>query len=60
MYSGPWPPAAAADWDGISGAVVWKAMLSPDYLNGLCFRVTLITDPRLTDVTMPIVSWIRS
>jgi hypothetical protein len=27
-------------------AVVWKAVLSPDYLGGRFFRVTLLTDPR--------------
>ena len=27
-------------------AVVWKAILSPDFLDGRFFRVTLLTDPR--------------
>jgi len=27
-------------------AVLWKAMLSPDFLDGRFFRVTLLTDPR--------------
>lgn len=30
-------------------AVVWKAFLSPDYLDGRFFRVTWLTDPRFTD-----------
>ena len=33
-------------------AVLWKAFLSPDYLDGRFFRVTLIQDPRFEDVTM--------
>jgi hypothetical protein len=28
-------------------AVVWKVALSPDFLGGRFFRVTLMTDPRL-------------
>src|SRR5262245_37597668 len=28
-------------------AVIWKAVLSPDFLDGRFFRVTLIQDPRL-------------
>jgi hypothetical protein len=31
-------------------AVLWKGVLSPDYLDGRFFRVTLLTDPRFTDV----------
>lgn len=31
-------------------AVLWKAVLSPDYLDGRFFRVTLLTDERFTDV----------
>src|SRR5690606_9070556 len=27
-------------------AVIWKAFLSPDFLDGRFFRVTLLTDPR--------------
>jgi hypothetical protein len=27
-------------------AVLWKAVLSPDFLDGRFFRVTLLTDPR--------------
>lgn len=33
-------------------AVLWKAGLSPDYLDGRFFRVTLIQDPRFEDVAM--------
>ncbi len=31
-------------------ATLWKALLSPDYINGTFFRVTLLTDPRFADV----------
>jgi hypothetical protein len=30
-------------------AVIWKALLSPDYLDGRFFRVTWLTDGRFTD-----------
>jgi hypothetical protein len=33
-------------------AVLWKAFLSPDYLDGRFFRVTLIQDARFADVAM--------
>ena len=33
-------------------AVVWKAGLSTDYLDGRFFRVTLLTDPRFEDPTL--------
>jgi len=33
-------------------AVLWKAFLSPDFLDGRFFRVTLIQDPRFADVAM--------
>jgi hypothetical protein len=33
-------------------AVLWKAVLSPDFLDGRFFRVTLLTDPRFTEATM--------
>ena len=33
-------------------AVVWKGALSPDYLDGRFFRVTLLTDERFTDATL--------
>ena len=32
-------------------AVVWKVALSPDFLDGRFFRVTLVTDPRFAAVT---------
>jgi hypothetical protein len=32
-------------------AVLWKAVLSPDFLDGRFFRVTLLTDPRFDAVT---------
>jgi hypothetical protein len=32
-------------------AVLWKAVLSPDYRDGRLFMVTLLTDPRFSDVT---------
>lgn len=31
-------------------AVIWKAVLSPEYLDGRFFRVTLVTDERFADV----------
>ncbi len=33
-------------------AVIWKAFLSPDFLDGRFFRVTLLTDPRFGEVAM--------
>ena len=33
-------------------AVLWKAALSPDYLDGRFFRVTMLTDPRLVEPAM--------
>ena len=36
-------------------AVIWKAVLSPEYLDGRFFRVTLLTDPRFTH-TVQLVS----
>jgi hypothetical protein len=33
-------------------AVVWKGVLSPDYLDGRFFRVTLLTDDRFADAVM--------
>jgi hypothetical protein len=33
-------------------AVIWKAVLSPDYLDGRFFRVTLLTDDRFADAVM--------
>jgi hypothetical protein len=32
-------------------AVVWKCVLSPDFLDGRFFRVTLLTDPRFGEAT---------
>jgi len=31
-------------------AVLWKALLSPDFLDGRFFRVTLLTDPRFGEI----------
>ena len=33
-------------------AVVWKAALSPDYVDGRFFRVTLLTDERFADASL--------
>ena len=33
-------------------AVLWKVLLSPDYLDGRFFRVTLLTDPRFAEAAM--------
>jgi hypothetical protein len=33
-------------------AVVWKAVLAPDFLDGRFFRVTLLTDPRFGEAAM--------
>jgi hypothetical protein len=33
-------------------AVCWKCLLSPDFLDGRFFRVTLLTDPRFAEATM--------
>jgi hypothetical protein len=33
-------------------AVVWKAVLSPDYIDGRFFRVTLLTDERFADASL--------
>ncbi|RPH53517.1 MAG: hypothetical protein EHM89_19940, partial [Acidobacteria bacterium] len=33
-------------------AIVWKVALSPDYLDGRFFHVTLLTDERFEDVTL--------
>jgi hypothetical protein len=35
-------------------AVLWKALLSPDYVDGRFFRVTLLTDDRFADVLMTV------
>lgn len=36
----------------MTGAVLWKAFLSPDYLDHRFFRVTLVDDPRFASITM--------
>jgi hypothetical protein len=33
-------------------AVLWKAVLSPDFLDGRFFRITLLTDPRFVDAAV--------
>ena len=33
-------------------AVLWKALLAPDFLDGRFFRVTLLTDPRFGEASM--------
>ena len=33
-------------------AVVWKGVLSPDYVDGRFFRVTLLTDERFADASL--------
>ena len=33
-------------------AVIWKAVLAPDFLDGRFFRVTLLTDPRFGEAAM--------
>jgi hypothetical protein len=33
-------------------AILWKAVLAPDFLDQRFFRVTLLTDPRFTELTM--------
>ncbi len=33
-------------------AVLWKALLSPDYIDGRFFRVTLLTDARFADASL--------
>lgn len=33
-------------------AVLWKVLLSPDFLDGRFFRVTLLTDPRFAEAAM--------
>ncbi len=33
-------------------AVLWKVLLSPDFVDGRFFRVTLLTDPRFTEAAM--------
>ena len=33
-------------------AVIWKALLAPDFIDGRFFRVTLLTDPRFQDAAV--------
>jgi hypothetical protein len=35
-----------------ASAVLWKVLLSPDFLDGRFFRVTLLTDPRFAEAAM--------
>ena len=45
--------AASARWlvgSAFAAAVVWKALLAPDYLDGRFFAVTLLIDDRFSDV----------
>jgi hypothetical protein len=56
--AGPTPAltlAASSRWllgAAFAMAVLWKAVLSPDYMDGRFFRVTLLTDARFTDASM--------
>ena len=56
--SGPVPAATLATssrWllgAAFGLAVVWKAVLSPDYVDGRFFRVTLLTDERFADASL--------
>ena len=56
--SAPMPAAALATssrWllaGAFVMAVLWKALLSPDYLDGRFFRVTLLTDERFADASL--------
>jgi hypothetical protein len=47
--------AASSRWlvgAAFAMAVVWKAVLSPDYTDGRFFRVTLLTDERFADASL--------
>ncbi len=56
--AGPTPAAtlsASSRWllgAAFAMAVLWKAVLSPDYLDGRFFRVTLLTDERFADASL--------
>ena len=56
--SGPTPAAtlsASSRWllgAAFAMAVLWKAVLSPDYVDGRFFRVTLLTDERFADASL--------
>ena len=55
---GPAPAAtlaASSRWllgAAFAMAVLWKAVLSPDYIDGRFFRVTLLTDERFADASL--------
>jgi hypothetical protein len=47
--------AASSRWllgAAFTMAVLWKAVLSPDYVDGRFFRVTLLTDDRFADASL--------
>ena len=47
--------AASSRWllgAAFAMAVLWKAVLSPDYVDGRFFRVTLLTDARFADASL--------
>jgi hypothetical protein len=47
--------AASSRWlvgGAFAMAVVWKAVLSPDYIDGRFFRVTLLTDERFAEASL--------
>ena len=56
--SGPTPAvtlATSSRWllgAAFAMAVLWKAVLSPDYIDGRFFRVTLLTDERFADASL--------
>jgi hypothetical protein len=56
--SGPMPAATlsvSSRWllgAAFAMAVLWKAVLSPDYVDGRFFRVTLLTDERFADASL--------
>ena len=56
--SGPTPAATlstSSRWllgAAFAMAVLWKAVLSPDYVDGRFFRVTLLTDERFADASL--------
>lgn len=56
--SGPTPAAtlsASSRWllgAAFAMAVLWKSLLSPDYVDGRFFRVTLLTDERFADASL--------
>jgi hypothetical protein len=56
--SGPMPAATLATGSrwllgaAFAMTVLWKAVLSPDYVDGRFFRVTLLTDERFADASL--------